>query len=97
MARPRDDVKEAWATAFESVAFNLMDGMTKAGGVEERFVKLRVSVQMKTRDQLKKIAKDAGEYYAEHANPDPSNLTEDECDRLLAEAIEYALKKFSDE
>jgi len=97
MAGPPKGVKEAWVVAFEGVFFNIMVGMTQAETVEADFAKLRAEVRMKTETQLKKIAQYAGEYYAEHANPDPTDLSEAEATRLTARAIEHALKKFSDE
>jgi hypothetical protein len=97
MAGPPKEVKEAWCVAFEKVFFNLMVGMTQAETVEADFAKLHAEVRLKTRTQLKKIAHYAGEYYADHANPDPSDLSEAEATQIMPRAIEHALKKFSNE
>ncbi len=97
MAGPPKEVTEAWAVAFEKVFFNIMSGMTQAETVEADFAKLHSEVRLKTRAQLKKIARYAGDYYAEHANPNPSDLSEAEATRLMSRAMEHALTKFSNE
>src|ERR1700733_4238613 len=97
MAGPPKGVKEAWAAAFEGAFFNIMVGLTQAETVEADFAKLQTGVRMRTTVQLKKIAQYAGEYYAEHANPAPSDLSEAEATKLMAKAIERALERFSNE
>jgi hypothetical protein len=96
MAGPPKGVKEAWVAAFDGVFFNIMVGMTQAETIEEDFAKLRVEVQVKTKEELKKIAVYAGEYYAEHANPSPGELSETESNKLTIKALEYALRRFAD-
>jgi len=97
MAGPPKEVKEAWCVAFEETFFQIMMGMTQADSIEADFAKLQAEVRLKTKAQLKKIAHYAGEYYADHANPDPTALSEDEAAKLMPKAIEFALKKFANE
>lgn len=97
MAGPPKEVKDAWSLAFEETFFNIMVGMTQADSVEADFARLQAEVRLKTKSQLKKIARYAGEYYADHANPDPTALSEDESERLTPKAIDFALKKFANE
>jgi hypothetical protein len=97
MAGPPKQVKEAWCLAFEETFFNIMVSMIHAESVEADFEKLQAEVRLKTKEQLKRIARLAGEYYADHANPNPGELSEDESAKLMPRAIEYALKKFSNE
>jgi len=97
MAGPPKGVKEAWCTAFEGCFFNLMVGMIQAETIEEDFAKLRAEVRLKTKAQLKKIAAYAGEYYAEHANPAPGELSEAESTKLTIKALEHALQRFSND
>jgi hypothetical protein len=97
MAGPSKEVKEAFCTVFEKTFFHIMVGMTKADSVEADFAKLQAEVRDKTKTQLKKIARFAGEYYADQTNPDPTTLSEEEADSLQRKAIEFALNKFANE
>lgn len=97
MAKGSPELTAAYVSLVEEAIFNIMIAMTKAESVEGDFAKLQTEVRNKTSDQLRLVARYAGEYFVEHANPALGKMTKGEVARLKSKAIASALKKLSDE
>lgn len=91
------ETNEAWVTLFEETFFNLMTAMVKAESVEDDYAKLRSAVREKTTQQRRLLSRYAGEYFVKNANPGVTTVSKSETVKLKSKALEFALKKLSDE
>ena len=70
----------------------LMMGIVRAEGVEDRFLRFRAEARQLARSEVGVVARRAAEYFVANANPSPENLSRDQVDRLTEAAIEHALQ-----
>jgi hypothetical protein len=91
------EVTEAWVKLYAETFFVLMMGMVKAEPHEEAYAKFADATRALTKEQLRRSARYAGEYFVSEANPDVRQLPKDETQPLTVRAMEYALGRLADE
>jgi hypothetical protein len=91
MATRASDALDLWATLFGEALFEIMIQMTKAETVEARFAKIQQAAKKMTKSEIHRIADIAGRFCAEHSNPSPEDLPEEEWETLKKQALEFAL------
>ncbi|HJX84251.1 MAG TPA: hypothetical protein VJ723_07910 [Candidatus Angelobacter sp.] len=79
---------------YGDIFFEIMIGMTKAETVEAEYAKFRETARQWTKEQLRRIAGLAGQYYARHANPPPPK---EKVPALKMRAIQWALEQWENE
>ena len=92
-----NDARETLGAFFAQILFNVMIGMTKAKSVEAETGKLRAKLRELTEERMRRVADLAGKYYADHANPSPKKLSNEQVTALKTQAIEFALEKLENE
>lgn len=88
------EVREALEDFYAEIFHNVMLAMVKAEPVEAEYAKFHEVAKRSTKEQLQKIARYAGQYYARHANPPPPR---EKVPALKMQAIEFALKQWENE
>jgi len=91
--RPPAKVLDAFVKLYEDVFFELMSSMTKAESIEAKYAKFRDAARQQTKEQLHQIAHLAAQYFVEHSNPKPKNMSKARVDDLKVQAIESALER----
>lgn len=88
------EVQEALEEFYADIFLNVMIAMTKAESVEAGYAKFQEVAKQSTKEQLQRIARLAGQYYAQHANPAPPR---ERVAVLKVQAIEFALRQWDNE
>jgi hypothetical protein len=91
------EVTEAWVKLHEEAFFELMMAIVKAEPYEAHYGKFEDSARALTKEQLRRIARYAAEYYVREANLNRGGLPSDEIQRLKVRAIGDALNRLADE
>src|SRR5258707_480186 len=90
---PKPEVLAGFVNMYEELFYELMSSMTKAESVEAKYAKFQDAAKQSTKKQLHQIARSAAEYFVQHSNPKPKNMSKQKVDALKVEAIEFALEK----
>jgi hypothetical protein len=90
------DARERAITLYSLIADEML-GLVKAEDQEGKYARLRLAKRELTERQFKGRARIAAEYFVDHANPSPAQLTREESVRLTEEAINHALESPFDE
>ena len=91
-ARPSEAVRAAWVNLYDGTMYQLMTGIVRAEGVEERFLRFHKDARQLAKSELRIVARAAAEYFVSHANPSPENLSREQVNQLAETAIEHALR-----
>jgi hypothetical protein len=83
------EVRDASVIFTKELFLGILKGMLKSKELEEQYVALQI--QVATEKQLDEMAQRAAEYYVDHTNPSPANLSRAEINKIKKAAIDYAL------
>lgn len=89
---PSAEVTAAYIDLYDRAMFQLMIGIVRADGVEERYLRFHEEARQLAKKELRTVARSAAEYFVAHAKPSPENLPREQVHQLTEAAIEHALQ-----